>query len=544
MTEGHSSKFAQGLSVGVVSVALLFLMIAGIINSGLILKEPDICFLLSVGRWIVEHRSLPQTDPFSYGYLLADPGRPYVIYQWLSATLFYLIEKYCTTTGLLVLSAVLTAHAFFVVPSQMLANKVKPTALLGVSFWTLSVVLCRMSIRPELFSYLFSALFLADLLRLYSVRKVDIDWWFVAKCCALATLWVNLHCLFVLLPMILAGCLLLAAIEVAIMQSQGNQTHAFEAKTLALALGGSLLATLLNPYAFSIYPYVMHILADPINDTIRELKPLSIETLKDPFLYPFVAFSAFTAVQCLRLNSFLWQPEGIKKFLKNFQYGHLLFRVLLLVGTFIGYRSVRVVPLATLMAVAGLAYLWKDCSGGLSPFNQAVRRLTVGISWKAKNGLSLLFAIVRWPATCLALAGLGAGLTARIVPPELPQGSAAFHPPFKAIEYFNLPDVRPARLLNDPHYGVVMMWRLGDACPKLFIDARYYMYSKAWIDDYWEMVSAKPKWRELLNQYEIDCIFVKVKAPLVTALEHDAEWSCVYKDEDAVILRRQLKHPG
>lgn len=128
--------------------------------------------------------------------------------------------------------------------------------------------------------------------------------------------------------------------------------------------------------------------------------------------------------------------------------------------------------------------------------------------------------------------------------PELPQGSAAFHPPFKAIEYFNLPDVRPARLLNDPHYGVVMMWRLGDDCPKLFIDARYYMYSKSWMDDYWEMVSAKPKWRELLNKYEIDYIFVKSKAPLVSALERDSQWSCVYKDENAVILRRQPEAAG
>lgn len=524
------------MASAVVSIVLFLLAIAGAINSGLILKEPDICFLLAVGRWIVEHGSIPQSDPFSWGYLLADPGRPYVIYQWLSECCFYLVEKYFTAAGLLVVSAVLTAHAFFVVPLQMLRLATKPAVSLVVSFWTLTVVLCHVSIRPELFTYLFTALFLKSLFDLYESRRVDVSWSFVGICCVISALWVNLHCLFILMPLMLAGCLLIAFAEMLIMKSQGAQTHAFEAKTLAIALVGCLAATLLNPYFFSIYPVVFHILTDPINETILELKPLTLDSLKSPFLYPFLTFSLFTAFQFLKENRFLFRSGGAQQFLRKFQYGDLLFRALLLVGTVAGYRSVRMVPLSALFAVAGIAYLWsrrtrKDLA---TPFNEAIGRLIFGDGLKLEQALLVRLG---FPIIYLCMAGLGAGLMVRIVPPELPQGSAAFQPPIKAIEYLRTMPFHPQKLLNDPHFGVVMMWHM-EKPPKVFIDARYYMYSKAWIDDYWEMIECRSRWKELLAKYEIDCVFVKTKDPIARTLASERNWKKVYEDETATILSR------
>ncbi len=543
MTESHGSNQASGKASGssllasaFVCIVLFLLSIAGAINSGLILKEPDICFLLAVGRWIVEHGALPQTDPFSWGYLIAAPGRPYVIYQWLSEVVFYLVEKYCSTAGLLVLSAVLTAYAFFVVPLKMLRLAVKPAVCLAVSFWTLTVVFCHVSIRPELFSYLFTAMFLNALFRLYCSRRVSVSWGFVFVCCVISALWVNLHCLFVLMPLMLSGCLLIAFVEMLILKSQGGQSHAFEAKTLAIALLASSIATLLNPYFLSIYPFVLHILSDPINDTILELKPLTVDNLKSPFLYPFLTFCAFSAFQFLKHNAFLLKGGGLQQFLRKFQYGDLLFRIMLLFGTIAGFRSVRVVPLSALIAVTGLAFLWRRSfheSKPLSQFNEALRYLICG---DRENSKQAAIVLKGWTVVSLAIAGLGAGLMVRIVPPELPQGSAAFQPPFKAIEYLRAAP-QPQHLLNDPHFGVVMMWRV-EKPPKLFIDARYYMYSKAWIDDYWEMVECRPRWKELLNKHSIDCVFVKPKTALAHALVNEANWKKMYEDENAIVLNR------
>src|SRR5438874_10147598 len=47
--------------------------------------DEDIWWHLATGRWIVEHRALPQTDPFSaYGQ-----GRPYVAYSSLFDVVVY-----------------------------------------------------------------------------------------------------------------------------------------------------------------------------------------------------------------------------------------------------------------------------------------------------------------------------------------------------------------------------------------------------------------------------------------------------------------------
>src|SRR5690349_6491865 len=47
--------------------------------------DADIWWHLATGRWVVEHRALPQTDPFSmYGH-----NRPYVAYSWLFDVVVY-----------------------------------------------------------------------------------------------------------------------------------------------------------------------------------------------------------------------------------------------------------------------------------------------------------------------------------------------------------------------------------------------------------------------------------------------------------------------
>lgn len=537
MTESPNASIFKGgsnltsvVAQAIVCLFLFLLVVAGAINSGLILKEPDICFLLAVGRWIVENQSLPASDPFSYGYLLADPGRPYVIYQWLSETCFYLVEKYTTTVGLLVLSGALTACAFFVIPSKMLSSMgVHPLANLGLSFWTLTLVVCHVSVRPEIFSYLFTALFLQALLKLYARPQTAISWRFVVICSLISTFWVNFHCLFILMPLLLALCLVVAVVEQLIAKCLNANTLAFEVQTLAIALAASMLCTLLNPYGFTIYPYVVHILTDPINDTIHELKPLTLETLKSPFFYPFITFSIFCGCQFVWSCAVIWR-RGSRYLRQDYIKGDFLFRLLLLVGTLIGYRSVRIVPLAGLIAVASLAILWYRARFQVPGF--AKKMLPINLALERLTAIST----VRWTITCTVSAAVGAGLMARIVPPALPQGSQAFQPPFKAIEYFR--DAPPfERLLNDPHYGAVMMWRL-EMLPKLFVDPRYYMYSKPWIDDYWEMLEARQRWRELLDKYQIDCVFVKAKAPLIKALMADPNWSCVYQDEVSAIVRR------
>ena len=92
-------------------------------------------------------------------------------------------------------------------------------------------------------------------------------------------------------------------------------------------------------------------------------------------------------------------------------------------------------------------------------------------------------------------------------------------------------------MLNDPHFGDVMMWHL-DQCPRLFVDSRYDIYPEQVMKDYWRMVKAQPHAYELLCRYDIRWIMLPPDLDLPRNLLSDPRWKKIYGDEDAVVLRK------
>ncbi len=80
-----------------ITIALAF--IYGIGVGVFSLREPDTCFLLAMGRWICQHKSLPVTDPFSYTSAIYPDVHGLVIYQWLTEVIFFGIAKIAGTVG-------------------------------------------------------------------------------------------------------------------------------------------------------------------------------------------------------------------------------------------------------------------------------------------------------------------------------------------------------------------------------------------------------------------------------------------------------------
>src|SRR5262245_23355744 len=84
------------------------------------LHDPDTCWLLALGRWILTHGRLPETDPFSYTYALVWDGQPVVVYQWLSEVVFALVYQAASGPGLLAFCAVMVSTAFYALPLRIL----------------------------------------------------------------------------------------------------------------------------------------------------------------------------------------------------------------------------------------------------------------------------------------------------------------------------------------------------------------------------------------------------------------------------------------
>jgi hypothetical protein len=86
--------------------ALLTIVVAGVMAP---LADPDLPMHLAVGRWIVEHRAVPFTEPFAW----TRPDAPYFAYSWLVQSTMYLLMHAAGPIALRVLHGVLFAAAFW-----------------------------------------------------------------------------------------------------------------------------------------------------------------------------------------------------------------------------------------------------------------------------------------------------------------------------------------------------------------------------------------------------------------------------------------------
>ena len=141
-----------------------------------------------------------------------------------------------------------------------------------------------------------------------------------------------------------------------------------------------------------------------------------------------------------------------------------------------------------------------------------------------------------WPITCIAIVLIGIFACTTAVEPVVPQDSAAFKPPFEAIEFIEK-EKPTGNLLNDPHFGAVMIYKMHDN-PPVFIDPRYNLYGNTLLQDYWHMVNCDPGYKELLDKYKIDWIFLAPGAKLPQQLAKAPDWRLLYSDKKSVIYAR------
>ncbi|HEY9715025.1 MAG TPA: hypothetical protein V6C72_16265 [Chroococcales cyanobacterium] len=499
----------------------LFLTLYGAFITGIVLREPDICFLLASGRWICEHGQLPHIDPFSYttGY----HDQAYVIEKWLTEVIFFSLWKFTSVNGLLVFDAIVLGLTFVVMPYRLCAlHGVRGGKALAVAGTCMLASFSHLAVRPEIFSYLLIAIFL-ELLTRYSKRSNQaereqaaagrIDWRLIAIFAALSALWANLHTLFIVGFMILA---LYAGCEIAGKYILKNETH-FN-WTVTIALGASVLATLVNPYGTALWAYLPNVFG-PFNDRNNEMQPIGMGAFTNPLNYGFDAL--VLAGTCMLAR------RGIAGFTRARDAADLFFKLLIPAGIIGGIKTIRTIPISDLFISCGLANL----IGRESKEKQEGGEKPLPLD-EVFEPLSPV-----WISSVLFLCGLGAFLMTYIVPPEIPQGSAAFAPPFKAIAYID--KHRPeGNLLNYAHFGNVMMWQLRDT-PPVFIDSRYNLFGNNLLKDYFTMTNCSDNWRQLMQKYKIDWIFMPPSQKISETLARDPDWQVVYQDKESVIIERK-----
>ncbi len=533
--------------------------VAGFWVAGVALHDPDTCWLLALGRYIVENHQIPTTDPFSWTFAAEQAaGQHFVLYQWLTEVVFYLATLPAGLVTLLLLCAVTISTAFLSIPMSFVVRREAPfvqsswAVILGMaaaSFHTLA--------RPEIFSYLFTALFLQNLhdARVNTLNGEKKLFPMVLVMAPLMVVWANMHTGFVSGFGVLAGVGLGAGLAILLLKAPAKNLFV----SVAVAMAGCLVAALINPYGAGLYAYIPELFNASINKYIIELQPVigaqgEITWEFWPFILLcliFIGLMAREAIAYLRPEkssaahvetAAAGQSTADKNASPIKQYDRKLLACELLicfvcgqVAIFNGLVHRRVASFVTIIlvgeviALLGLGKQRRATTAREVKFWPLLDTLSLDL-WKAGGIFEM--AIV---ALC-AIAGVTL-VSFRISKPELPASSIVFKTPFAAVKYIK--EHKPAgKLLNDQQFGDVLIYYLkGD--PKVFIDTRFDMYGSRLVEEYRDIHECLGHWREKFDKRGIDWVFLLPDAPLALQLKNDPAWTTLFSDDSALILQRK-----
>jgi hypothetical protein len=228
----------------------------------------DLAYHVRAGNDVLRHGVI-HTDTYSF----AGIGLPWLDQQWAAQVLFALAYRLGGWNALMLLNAALSALgvAFLYLACVASGARVRTAALLSVAGYI--VASNNLAMRPQLVAV---PLFTATLWLLAGrERHPGRVWWIPV----ITVVWVNTHGSFAIAPLLVG----LAWLD-------DRRLGSPRARRTLLVAAVSLLATLLNPFGFAAWTYIVTISSNPtIRRWVSEWQPTSIRTVSGGLFFPSVA---------------------------------------------------------------------------------------------------------------------------------------------------------------------------------------------------------------------------------------------------------------
>ena len=470
--------------------------------------DTDTWWHLRAGQWIVEHRSVPQVDPFSY----TRAGQPWQIPGWLVQAPMYIIYRLAGPGGLNIWTALMVTLAFAFLWKTLSGGPflrafilVLATAVSGV-YW---------AARPYLVTFVLAAAFLW-ILEDYRWQRTPLAarrlWWLPA----LMVAWANSHGGFAV-GFILWG--VYAFNELVSWLREGaffsnlaqlfNLKSSFKDPKFTLFWSGLFLiaAVCLNPSGpvMLLYPFKT-VAIGALQDYIAEWQTPNFHSLSvQPFIWLLLATFAAVGLSRRRLALTDFLLVG------GFAYMGLL------AGRNVALFALAAPPVLARHAEPIFAVLSRKMGyrgamlDNLHPRRTRLNRLLLGV---------LLLA-------ALAKAGL-------VFPASVNEEHFAKSLPVAAVAHIR--STRPpGQLFNTYNWGAYLLWALPEY--PVFLDGRTDLYNDEVINQWLQVVRAEDGWQEVLDAWQVRLILLEPTMPVVRVLP-GAGWKLLYQDELAVVYGR------
>lgn len=495
--------------------------------------DPDLFWHLATGRWIVDNRRIPMTDPFSWTV----PGREWIAHEWLTEVVFEAVHR-VGGFGLLVAISIAVIVATFAVVARSAralgaADGVSGTLLLVGAFGSAHT----WGPRPQVITLLLFAWFVARL-RTWSRALVPTTPWLFVP---VTVVWSNMHGGFVFgLTAVWAFALAVSveAVAARVLPSRLALTvrgwrpvrTAAELGRLWLVALGCVLASMATPNTWKGLVYPFTYLGD--NASTRYVGEWVKPWLAFRWM-PFFAIAAVTVVAAVRR----WQRLG------------LLEAGLLLFFGFLAFDSVRNIPsfvvvalplVASLLARTPAERLASETRLAAALEGREMRRVAAGKppraarSSRAGKPETPDTRVAAWlrrfrPEALVIVVALGVVNATAFTHAGTIEANRALQP-IDALRAYEK-DPGTGHLLNHYNFGGYLIWE----GIKVFTDGRPDMYGDAFVDDYWLLNSATGDWRGQLARWDVDRVLFPKDSPLVKELRSSG-WRELAADRASVLL--------
>jgi hypothetical protein len=472
-------------------IACVFLLGAAFVGT----TDPDYFWHLRTGQIIVQDLHVPTTDPFSF----TKAGAHWVAHEWLSEAVIYLTVSAGGYGLALVLFASMALGALLLTYRTSLTLGASRKAAMVFFLWAGVMTFRYWTVRPQVFTWLLFAAFIAICLEHKSGRLSRL--WLLPL---ITVVWANLH-LGVMFGLAVVGVYAVSqTLERYVWKQQADL------KPIYLALGGCVLATLVNPNPLELLLYPLQYI-QPGNTNVE-----LIAEWKSPDFHDLVFLPLALAMLSLVAMGVLGRRRG------------LFLPLLVLLFGFLTLQSVRNQPLFAIVFMLVASQRASELWGWASAAAQRARpRPHSTVNW-----------VLVGVFTALIVAFVAGSPTQQLrATPRLDHGSVKFPEAGAHFLRDNYPD---ARMLNHYDWGGYLINELYPR--KVFIDGRSDFYGPELMNEFLRLDTLAPGWEDVLAKYDIEVILIKEGSPLAYRLDGEPEsWERVFTGEyEAVFARADI----
>lgn len=475
-------------------VALLLGVALGVVlaaRPAQVLEDADTGWHIMAGEWIMQHGTLPETDPWSF----TAGEQPWYNLSWAWDVMAAWLHGTVGLLGMQMLAILLIA-GLMMWSATMAVRKgggIFSTTILALYGGFLLVT--AFLLRPHLSSFVMAAIFYTLLDRSWRKESRDFLW----ALPLLMIMWVNLHGGF-LLGYLFVGVYVATALW---------QKHPLRF-VYGLYFASFFLVTLVNPYGVDIFEGASRTVGHFMSQYIQEWQ---VPDLKANHILLLVFLIALTTI---RLDD------------KESPLPDLVLAVILVTATM---TAVRHQALLGLFAAPLLAPLFHRVGKGFDPkmfsFDRLIRKdewYPVGFN---RHGFIALVALAS-PYLIFAF----------FYNPDAVTEKSTI-PPAMVKEMESLP--ADARILNNYFYGGYMIYLTKGKVP-VFVDGRAATaYPDSLLKDYMGIERVGSSWQKILDKYHITHVLWREDTALTELLKLHPDWELQLKSEVVSAMDKKKK---